>query len=368
MNQKVISSKDNYNELDQWLDNRKVLLVCGNSMNQLPIYTHLKKRVMEGSQIVRFSDFQPNPSYESVEKGVILFHQKGCDAVMVVGGGSAMDVAKCIKLFSNMDISGNYLEQTIVPNNIPILAMPTTAGSGSEATRYAVIYYNGEKQSISDESCIPETVLIDGSVLHTLPLYQKKATMMDALCHAMESYWSVNSTKESKEYSRQAIQSILANKEGYLSGTERGQNGMLLAANMAGKAINITQTTAGHAMCYKITGLFGIAHGHAAALCVRVLFPWMVKNTDKCADPRGVEYLNRILSEISAAMGCSSTEEGCFMVETIVKELELNIPAATTKQFEILVSSVNPIRLKNHPIILQKETIDKLYHEILGEA
>ena len=140
---------------------------------------------------------------------------------------------------------------------------------------------------------------------------------------------------------------------------------MLLSANTAGKAINITQTTAGHAMCYKITSLFGCAHGHAAILCDRVLFPWMVKNTDKSIDPRGEEYIKRTLDEIGVAMGCEDSKAGAEKLAEIFEELEFEIPSATEEQYEALKTSVNPVRLKNHPILLDVDTIDKLYHEIL---
>lgn len=99
--------------------------------------------------------------------------RRSCDLIIAVGGGSAMDVAKCIKLYAYMDPGINYLEQKIVPNDIPLLAVPTTAGTGSEATRYAVVYYKGEKQSVCDESCIPSAVLMDASVLKTRPLSEK---------------------------------------------------------------------------------------------------------------------------------------------------------------------------------------------------
>lgn len=290
---------------------------------------------------------------------------------MAVGGGSALDVAKCIKLFSNMAGNGAYgdfLKQKIVPNQIPFLAMPTTAGTGSEATRYAVIYYNGSKQSVTHKSSIPDTVLMDSSVLKTLPLYQKKATMMDAFCHALESFWSVNSTEESKVYSKKAIEMVLTHMGGYLANTDEGNAGMLLAANVAGKAINITQTTAGHAMCYKITSLFGVAHGHAAILCDRKLFPEMICNTKTCIDPRGEAYLKETISDISQAMGCNTAEESVAKLEDIFVKLELEVPQATEEQFEILKTSVNPVRLKNHPVELTEDTIDMLYHQILKRS
>ena len=116
-----------------------------------------------------------------------------------------------------------------------------------------------------------------------MPLYQKKATTLDALSHAIESYWSINSNDESKKYSMEAIKIILNNFNKYLDGDNSVNKDMLYAANLAGKAINITATTAGHAMCYKLTSLYNIAHGHAAMLVNSELLPYMMDNIDKCS-------------------------------------------------------------------------------------
>lgn len=250
-------------------------------------------------------------------------------------------------------------------NDIKLLAMPTTAGTGSEATRYAVIYYGGEKQSVSHESCIPSTVLMDSTALKTLPDYQKKSTMMDALCHAVESFWSVNSTDQSKEYSAKAIRLILENKDAYLRNDDEGLSKMLQAANLAGKAINITQTTAGHAMCYKLTSLYGIAHGHAAALCVAGLCPYMLAHTKQCIDARGEAYLNSVFSDIAKAFNCVDTWKAAEKYQKLVESLSFTIPAATAEEFETLADSVNPIRLKNNPVGLDHAAIDAIYHQIL---
>ena len=363
----IITAKGNYRGLDEWFAGKeKVLLVCDDSIRFLEDFN--RKLAEIETPVVRFSDFKSNPLYDSVVEGVELFKKKNCDSIFAVGGGSAMDVAKCIKLYSNMSgdgKDGSWLKEKIVPNDIPFLAMPTTAGTGSEATRYAVIYYGGEKQSITSESFIPDTVLMDPSSLKTLPLYQKKATMCDALCHSIESFWSVNSTVESKKYSAEAIREVLANMEGYLVTKEEANAGMLMAAHKAGQAINITQTTAGHAMCYKVTSLFGCAHGHAAILCDRVLFSWMIGNTDKCIDERGEEYLKKTLDEIGRAMGCMDAKSGAAKLASIFEKLDLFVPKATGEQFELLKKSVNPVRLKNHPVQLTEKSIDLLYHKIL---
>lgn len=373
MEQRIITHSHNYKDLDDWIKAvgcKKIFMVCDGSIGyQKAFNTHLEEIIKIGVEIIRFQDFQSNPLYENVVNGVKLFREENCDAIIAVGGGSAIDVAKCIKLYSNLlgdGENGIWLNAEYEENDIPFLAMPTTAGTGSEATRYAVIYFDGKKQSITSESFIPETVLMDPDTLKTLPDYQKKATMCDTLCHAIESYWSVNSTDESKEYSRLAIQGVIDHMDGYLNNTENGRGGMLRAANMAGKAINISQTTAGHAMCYKITSLFGCAHGHAAILCDRILFPWMVKNTEKCIDLRGEEYLKKTLDEIGQTMGCKDAREGAEKLVDIFDKLGLEIPQASQEQYEELKTSVNPVRLKNHPIALDVETIDKLYREVLG--
>lgn len=372
MKQTVIRADGEYGKLNSWFAKaRSVMLVCGKSIEKQKIYDYLLN-LPKGNdlKISRFSDFTPNPDYESVVRGVRIFREQKCDAIVAIGGGSAIDVAKCIKLYANMANDGEeglFLKTPVIPNDIPFLAVPTTAGTGSEATRFAVIYYKGNKQSIADDSCIPDCVLFDVSTLKTLPLYHKKATMLDAFCHAIESFWSVNSTDESKSYSRKAIQEILKASEAYLDNTDEGNSKMLKAANLAGKAINITQTTAGHAMCYKITSLFGCAHGHAAGLCVRALYKWMTDNPDKCTDKRGQDYLKHTLDEIGLALGCPDAKSGAEFFSAFFDSLGLSVPCATELQFEELKTSVNPVRLKNHPIALSENDIDTLYKRILKE-
>lgn len=364
--QRIITPRDDYRELDAWIAEygcKRIFLVCCGAFRQMEGL----KRKLDRKETVVFRHYRPNPLYESVVEALQVYHENGCDSIIAVGGGSAMDVAKCVKLYNHMDPAKNYLKQEIIPNDIPFLAVPTTAGSGSEATRYAVVYYKGKKQSITSESCIPGTVLIDTEVLKTLPLYQRKSTMLDALSHAVESFWSVNSMEESKQYSREAIRLFRENMDGYLGNTEEGNAGMLRAAHRAGMAINISQTTAGHAMSYMMTSLFGCAHGHAAALCNRVLFPWMIRNTDQCIDPRGEVFLKQTFRELAEALGCRTEEEAAEKLDTVFIRLEMEIPAATEEQFKILRTSVNPVRLKNHPIRLDGETIDRLYRRILKQ-
>ncbi len=345
-----------------------VLLVCGESFLKQPLYKTICDIVSEkGAELTRFSDFAPNPVYASVVKGVQVFLAHHSDFIIAAGGGSAMDVAKCIKLFWNMDQEKNYLRQDIVENTTPLLAIPTTAGTGSEATRFAVIYYEGNKQSVSHASCVPEYVLLDASLLETLPLYQRKATLLDALCHGIESYWSVNAAEESKEYATEAIQGVFLYEKKYLANEKEGNEGMLLAAHRAGQAINLTQTTAGHAMCYKLTSLYGLAHGHAAALCVEALWKYMAEHTQDCVDARGETYLKETLQGLAQVMGCRSVKESVLKYKEFLYGLALHRPVLREeKELEILKKSVNPERLKNHPVRLTENALEGLYRIITG--
>lgn len=370
--QKFLYVDNRYDIIDDYLiDNhvRKLFVVCGNAVKYHPLYKFLCEN-NKSYEVVEFSDFSPNPKYESVCKGVQSFIINKCDSILAIGGGSTIDVAKCIKLFANMDQSINYLEQRIEENIIPLTVIPTTAGTGSEVTRFAVIYYNGVKQSISHESCIPSMVFYDSSFLKTVPDYHRKATMLDALCHGIESYWSVNSTDESKAYSKEAITMILDNKDRYLVNDDQANINMQQASRLAGRAINITQTTAGHAMSYMLTELFGIAHGHAVALCINVIWPYMIDNISNCSDKRGERYLMTSLRELATIFYCDSPVEAYTKFGIILRDLGFEDNArfavdGIDETIYALAENVKPERMVNHPVFIPKEDLMALYRSVL---
>ena len=353
-------------------DSRKVFLVCDSSYPFLNI-----KEEIEGLNFphVKFSDFSSNPLYEDVCKGIDLFHITKCDTLLAVGGGSTIDVAKCIKL-AVLAKEGN---SAIIPplvntrvecegSKLPFIAIPTTAGTGSESTHNAVMYFEGAKQTVTNDDILPDYAILEASVLKTLPLYQKKCTMMDALCQGIESWWSVNSIEESYDYSRKAIELIMANWREYIfENDDEAAANIMLGANYAGRAINITATTAAHAMSYKITSLYGLPHGHAVALCLPEIWDYMVEHKINCIDNRGQDYLGRIFEEISNTMGCAYPQKAIRMFRKMMEDMELFSPVAVNREEEIkkLSTSVNPIRLKNNPVKLETSVIYDLYNTII---
>ena len=350
---------------DALVDSSNVLLVCDSSFPYLSIKADIEAM---GVPYVVFSDFTPNPLYEDVCKGVDLFNITKCDTILAVGGGSSMDVAKCIKLYCRMNKETLYLEQEYKDTGIKLIAIPTTAGTGSESTRYAVIYYDGKKQSVTHDSIIPNVAILEPKVLKTLPLYQKKCTMLDALCQGIESWWSVNSTEESKEYSKIAVETIMKWWREYIfENTDESAKHIMEAANYAGRAICITQTTAAHAFSYKITSLYKLPHGHAVAVGLPEIWQYMIDNMEKCIDSRGKEYLANVFSDISKAMGCETPSLAIKVFRQMMKEMDMSNPVVSNRkeELDILSRSVNPIRLKNNPVELDDIAIRILYDSIL---
>lgn len=222
---------------------------------------------------------------------------------------------------------------------------------------------------------------------------------MDALCQAIESWWSVNSTPESKAYSKKAIELIMPHWQEYILNNKYLEQ-IMLAANYAGRAINLAQTTAAHAMSYKITSLYNLPHGHAVALCLPAIWDYMI-GAAAIADPRGPQYLCETFSQIASAMAFGGTQEPATTAaakpetpsaettaiaaatsaaqdpatpaaairqfRAILDQLGLSHPDInpTKEEIETLASSVNPIRLKNNPIYLSPKTCKELYLKIL---
>lgn len=350
----------------------KVFVVSDSSFPFLNIKDDIENM---GYPHVMFSDFTPNPLYEQVCKGIDLFQITKCDCILAVGGGSAIDVAKCIKLAvlakeGNAAIIPPLVSQRlpIDGTKIPFIAIPTTAGTGSESTHNAVMYYEGAKQTVTNDGVLPDYAILEPSVLKTLPLYQKKCTMMDALCQGIESWWSVNSTEESYEYSRKTIELIMANWRKYIfENDDDAAAQIMLAANYGGRAINITQTTAAHAMSYKITSLYRLPHGHAVAVCLPEIWTYMLGHMDKCLDVRGSDYLSEIFEEIAHAMSANTIQDAINCFRIIMDEMQMQNPVSENREQDLktLVTSVNPVRLKNNPVELDEETIRFLYKVIV---
>jgi alcohol dehydrogenase class IV len=144
---------------------------------------------------ILFSEYEPNPDLNHILDGLSEFKKNGCDGIVAIGGGSCIDVAKAIKLASDQRLGIRNLEDSVYVD-LPFMAIPTTAGSGSEATRYSVYYKDGMKQSLSNQCLLPDRVVLSSMLLMSQPDYIKKASLLDALSQAIESAWSISATEQ----------------------------------------------------------------------------------------------------------------------------------------------------------------------------
>ena len=364
MKQKIIEGKASYERIGEELRSfgaKKYLLVYTNAAKKLPVWEYLTSLDVPS---VLFSGFTPNPKYEEIVTGVDLFRTEGCDGVVAIGGGSAIDVAKCIKLYCKMTEDKLYLEQEYTDTEIPLVAMPTTAGTGSESTPFSVIYYKGEKQSVHHSSILPDVAILDPDALKGLPVYQKKCTVLDALCQAIESWWSVRSTEESRSYAKEAVEKIRDSIYEYVEqNTERARGEIMSASNLAGRAIAITATTAPHAMSYKLTTVYGLPHGHSVAISLPRVWRYMLAHPERCTDKRGADYLFGVFGEIANALGYKDAVSAVNGFEDMLKRLDIRYPMENDKdaKAEYFADSVNVERLGNNPVSLDSEALFNLY-------
>lgn len=303
----------------------------------------------------RYSGIRPNPTIEQAEAVYRAYSLSGASSLFAIGGGSVIDVAKCVKYFCVRD-----------GVTAPMMtAVPTTAGSGSEATRFAVVYEGGEKRSLENEALLPEFVILDSSFISSVPQLHRVATMLDALCHAVESAWSVNATHESLTLSLDAIRQIVGAREPYLANAPEGNRLMQLAANTAGRAINIAKTTAGHALCYKLSTLFNIPHGLAAASCL--IGVWQALSAKAASE--GISSFLAREAAICAAFEAQSPREAMALFESVIASVNFPpIPAGAAGMTEELTAGVNAERMKNSPVLLSEDDIRGIYGGILASA
>jgi alcohol dehydrogenase class IV/choline kinase len=356
--QTIIYSDQYLFEILNFIQDRNIkrpLLVIGKSVLNNKF---ISLDTFNEEDFIIFSAYSSNPTYEQVLNGLSVFNLNQCDGIIAVGGGSCIDVAKAIKLLSGSNIP-NVETYTYV--DIPLFALPTTAGTGTESTRFSVIYNKGIKQSLTHDCLLPDVAVLDSNFLKSLPEYHKKTSLLDAFCQAIESLWSVHSNDVSKNYAKQSLSLFLKHYEGYLNGDIRAFQSILKASNLAGRAINISQTTAPHALSYVLTSKYNIAHGHAVSLLLPEVLHYMMGHLDKCIDPRGEDYFLSNLKELSAVFEVNDVESLLRKIIDIINFFKLDIPKILVHEIKEFTIQVNQTRLSNNPIHLDQSVIEEIY-------
>lgn len=348
MAQLMVSGRDSLVRLQEMMDGlkmRRPLLVTGDRLNAaLAAQTDLT--------LPRFSGYHSNPDFADCAAGAAMYRDHACDGLISLGGGSAMDTAKGIKAMLLAGTEEGALAYAFSQEQIPHIAIPATAGTGAEATQFAVVYLQGMKHSLSHPALLPEGVLLDAALLDTLPDYHKKSCAMDALCQGIESWWATGATPESRVHAEAAICGTLDSIIPYLAGDRAAAEGMLQASYRSGEAIQISRTTAAHAMSYRLTHHFGIAHGHACAVTLPVLWELMLQDEAQVSTVQG----------LSRAMGLADPAQGPRLFRGLMLTIGLEAPPMPSPAvLDDLASSVNAQRLGNHPQHLTQDMLRQVY-------
>ena len=267
-----------------------------------------------------FDGVEPNPSVASVYAGARLARECGADFVVAVGGGSPMDAAKAVALLAVQEIPEEKLfGNDFGPEVLPMVHIPTTAGTGSEVTQYAVLTNDREqtKKSISGPMLFPKIAFLDGQYLRSVSRTTALNTAVDAVSHAAEGMLSLRAGEISDLLARESLTRIGSRLRRIAEGKcgDGDLDELLLASSLAGMVIANTGTTTVHAMGYPLTYFKGIDHGRANGLVLGEFLRWIERRDARSAAavtaPLGVENASALTAELRFLLGAPEvlTEE-----------------------------------------------------------
>lgn len=284
--------------LRDWLSGRQdVVLVTGRSSFAKCGAEGFIAEFLQDKDVTHLTTIGENARLEDVEEKRTQLPTQ-VDAFIAVGGGTVIDTAKLLRGFSG----------------VPFLAVPTTAGTGAETTRFAVYYDHGKKCSADDVRYLPTDQALIPEFCESASAYQKASCAFDAYAQAVESLWAKGATEESKGYARKALELM-----------KNGQQ--LLGSYWAGRAIDVSRTTAAHAFSYYMTANYGVPHGEA----VYMMFPYICR-------ANGHKEFIREMPELRT-LKTFAAEKGIPWGELVDR----------------LFENVNPARLGNNPCEVRKE-------------
>ena len=264
---------------------RPILCVAGKSALER---SGLAEHLDAGQGIHGFPEVPPNPGAEVINDGAANAVRLGVRSIVGVGGGSALDAAKCIAvLCGNMtDIRAFQQRCETEPGferHVGLVMVPTTAGTGSEVTRWASLWdEQGRKSSMDCGAGYADAAFVDPSLTDSMGLRLTAATGLDAMAHAMESIWGLHANPVSDAFALRALALIAAHLRDAISAPDGvARDGMAEGALLAGLALSNCRSAAAHALSYGLTGRFGMEHGLAVGLLCRALLPWNARFSPK---------------------------------------------------------------------------------------
>ncbi|MDE7157950.1 MAG: iron-containing alcohol dehydrogenase, partial [Clostridiales bacterium] len=350
---------------------KKPLIVTDKTITALGLAEGLEKALdFAGFEYVVYDGVVANPTTQNVAEALQMYREEGCDCLIAFGGGSPMDCAKGVgALIAKPNKSLNDLRGILkIGKKIPLLiAVPTTAGTGSETTLAAVIVdaQSRHKYAINDFPLIPSYAVLDEEVTMTLPQKVVSTTGMDALTHAIEAYVGNGGNKSTRRDALEACKLIFENIEASFAGADRSaRKNMLIASHKAGRAFTIAYVGYVHALAHSLGGKYDVPHGLANA----VILPVVLREYGKAVHKK----LWQIAVYCGLAEQNATYEEGAEIIISHIEKLneKFGIPrtvsAICDSDIEELAAyaekEVNP--LYPVPVLWEKDKLKEIYKQI----
>lgn len=347
---------DRLGEFARKLNGQRVLLVSDQGLREAGHEAHGVQSLRdEGLDVVIYDDVLPNPTTENVERGADFARQREIDLIVGLGGGSSIDCAKGINfLLTNGGRMEDYwgIGKATQPM-LPLIAVPTTAGTGSEAQSFAVIAHPEThiKMACGDRKAAARVALLDPELTVTMPPAVTCATGIDAVSHAVETYVTTRRNPVSQLFSRQAwsllagaFPRVVVNPEDVPA-----RGAMLLGAHLAGAAIENSMLGATHASANPLTAHYGVTHGVAIGIMlphvvrfngldgvdVRSLYGHFAEDLNLCAadDPDAPRRLADLLREMTRRTGMPTTLSDCGVEDGLIPTMAREAAEQWTGKF-----------------------------------
>ena len=344
----------------------RVLLVCGARSFEASGAARMLPELTRVAQVRRWSEFAPNTDAADLHRGLGIVEEFAPDLVLGVGGGSAMDMAKLLCAYRGLTDEAKLHEairsgEPVTTRETSLLLAPTTSGSGSEATHFAVVYIGERKYSVAGPAMRPDVAILDPALSLSGSPYQRATSGIDAVAQAIESLWAVSATDRSRHWARRALGLMLPAIEAYVTGTGDGgappkdaARAMAIGSHLAGRAIDISKTTGAHALSYAITKRYGVSHGHAVSLTLGAFI-----EAHAAAPPAALlvvparhrEVVREIIRRLGAADGAGARARFQALLTRLGLATSLyEVGARTPEQRRGIAEAVNPERMGNNPV------------------
>ncbi len=255
-----------------------------------------------GIEYFLYSDIKPNPTIENVQNGVKALKECGADCIVAIGGGSSMDTAKAIGIIAtNPEFEDVRSLEGVAPTKnpcVPIIAVPTTAGTAAEVTiNYVITDVERKRKFVCvDVHDIPVVAVVDPDMMSSMPKSLTAATGMDALTHAIEGYITKGAWEMSDMFHIKAIEIIAKNLRGAVNNTAEGREGMALGQYIAGMGFSNVGLGVDHSMAHTLSAYYDTPHGKACAILLPTVMAY------------NAEYTGTKYRDIAKAMGVEGVE------------------------------------------------------------